>query len=125
MADAKEIRTEAEHKIVLGRIYELMGAQPDTPEGCELDALVSAVEEYESKHEPMGYPGPVAAIQFRMEQANLSVEDLIPCIGSWAEVAEVLAGNREVTPPMARALQERLGIPVETLLAKPALSQDD
>lgn len=116
MADVQPIRSEAEHEAALGRIYELMDAQPGTPEGCELDALVTAVERYESQHEPMGYPDPAAAIQFRMEQADLSIEDLISCIGSRAETNEVLAGKRVMTLPMARAIHERLGIPVETLL---------
>ena len=125
MADVEPIRSEAEHEAALGRIYELMDAQPGTPEGCELDALVGAVERYESQHEPMGYADPAAAIQFRMEQAGLSVEDLIPCIGSRAETNEVLAGKRVITLPMARAIHERLGVPVETLLDTTATTLPD
>ena len=119
MINCKPINTDMEHETALARIYELMGAQPGTPEGDELDALVSAVEEYETKSVEIGYPGPAAAIEFRMEQAGLSIEDLIPCVGSRAEAAAVLSGKRPVTLSMARALHERLGIPVEALLREP------
>ena len=125
MTNIKPIKTDAEHETTLARIYELMNAQPGTPEGEELDALVSIVEAYESKRVAMGYPDPVAAIEFRMEQAGLSPRDLIPCIGSQAKVAEILSGKRPITPAMARALHERLGIPVETLLREPAPLPDD
>lgn len=120
MANIKPIETDMEHETALARIYELMDAQPGTSEGDELDALVSVVEEYEAKNVEIGYPSPATAIEFRMEQAGLSIEDLIPCIGSRSEADEVLAGKRPVTLPMARCLHERLGIPVEVLLREPA-----
>ena len=72
MADIEPIRTEADYETALARIDELMDAEPDSPEGRELDVLVDLVDLYERRHEPMGYPDPVAAIEFRMEQADLS-----------------------------------------------------
>ena len=120
MANIKPIKTDAEHETALARIYELMDAQLGTSEGDELDALVSVVEAYESEQVEIGYPDPVAAIEFRMEQAGLNPNDLIPCIGSQAKVAEVLSRKRSITPLMARALHERLGIPVDALLREPA-----
>ena len=122
MAGLESIQTEAEHDAALARIYELMGAEPSTPEGSELDALVSAVEEYESRTVAIGFPGHVAVIEFRMDQAGLCPDDLISCIGSREKVSEVLSGKRPVTPAMAFALQELLGVPAGTLLAKPAVS---
>ncbi len=64
----KPIQTEEDYEAALVRIDVLMGAEPDSPEFDELDVLADLVELYESKHEPMGYPSPVAAIKFRMEQ---------------------------------------------------------
>ena len=112
MADIEPIRTEADYETALARIVELMDAEPGSPEGRELDMLVDLVDLYETRHEPMGYPDPVAAIEFRMEQAGLSPRDLIPFIGSRAKVSEVLSGKRAITMPMARALHEHLGIPM-------------
>ena len=53
-----------------------MDAEPGSPEGEELDVLVDLVELYEEKTVPMGYPSPLAAIQFRMEQEGLRPRDL-------------------------------------------------
>lgn len=116
MATVKPIRTEADHDAALARIDALMGAAPGTPESDELDVLTDLVELYETRNEPMGNPTPIAAIEFRMEQAGLSPRDLVPFIGSRAKVSEVLSGKRKLTMPMARALREHLGIPAEVLL---------
>ncbi len=125
MADIKPIRNGNDHDAALSRIDELMNAEPGSPDGQELDVLTDLVELYESKNEPMGYPDPVAAIEFRMEQAGLKPRDLIPFIGSRAKVSEVLAGKRSITMPMARALHEHLGIPADALLREPRDSIDD
>ena len=109
MADIKPIRNENDYDAALSRIDELMSAEPGSPDGQELDVLTDLVELYESKNEPMEYPDPVAAIEFRMDQAGLKPRDLIPFIGSRAKVSEVLAGKRPITMPMARALHEHLG----------------
>ena len=112
----KPIRTNADYEGALNRISELMNASAGTPEGTELDVLVDLVELYESKNIPMDFPSPVAAIQFRIEQAGLSPRDLVPFIGSRAKVSEVLSGKRQITMAMARALHEHLGIPSDVLL---------
>jgi HTH-type transcriptional regulator / antitoxin HigA len=114
--NVKPIRTSADYEAALDRISELMDAHVGTPEGIELDVLVDLVELYESKNIPMGFPSPVAAIEFRMEQAGLSARDLVPFIGSRAKVSEVLSGRRQITMTMARALHEHLGIPSDVLL---------
>jgi HTH-type transcriptional regulator/antitoxin HigA len=115
----KAIRTEADYEQALARIDTLMDAVPGTPASEELDILVDLVELYEQKHVPMGFPSPLAAIEFRMEQSGASARDLIPLIGSRAKVSEVLSGKRPLTLAMARALHEHLGIPAEVLLRAP------
>lgn len=51
-----------DYEAALARIDVLMNAEPGTPEGAELDVLTDPLELYESKHVPVGYPSPVAAI---------------------------------------------------------------
>ena len=121
----KSIRTEKDYQAALARIDMLMEAEPGSAEFDELDVLADLVELYESRHEPMDFPSPLAAIEFRIEQANLSPRDLIPFIGSRAKVSEILAGKRAITMPMARALHEHLGIPAEVLLREPGVVLDD
>ena len=121
MSDAKivPLRSEMDYERTLARIDILMDAEPGSPEFDELDVLADLVELYESRHEPMDHPSPLAAIEFRMEQGNLRPRDLIPFIGSRAKVSEVLSGKRAITMPMARALHRHLGIPADVLLGEP------
>ena len=121
----KAIRTETDYEAALARIDALMDAEPGTPEGEELDVLTDLVEHYEEKHVAMGYPSPLAAIEFRIEQAGLTQRDLVPFIGSRAKVSEILSGKRPITMAMARALHEHLGIPAEVLLQEPGVSLRD
>ncbi len=121
----KPIRSERDYQAALARISELMDTEPDSPEGDELDVLVDLVELHESKHVPMEYPDPIAAIEFRMDQAGLRPRDLVAFIGSRAGVSEVLSGKRAITMPMARALHEHLGIPADVLLQEPCVDLDD
>ena len=121
----KPVRTEQDYEDALARIDALMDAAPGSPEFDELDILVDLVELYESKHEPMGYPSPLAAIEFRMEQGNLRPRDLIPFIGSRAKVSEVLSGKRAITMSMARALHQHLGIPADVLLRESDVDLSD
>ncbi len=123
--EIKPVRTEQDYEDALAQIDALMDAAPGSPEFDELDVLVDLVEHYESKHEPMGYPSPLAAIEFRMEQGNLRPRDLIPFIGSRAKVSEVLSGKRAITMPMARALHQHLGIPADVLLRESDIDLDD
>ncbi len=124
MANIKPIRSERDYEEALHRISELMDTDADSAKGEELDILVDLVELYESKQVPMGYPSPVAAIEFRMEQAGLRPADLTPFIGSRAKVSEVLSGKRKITMPMARTLHEHLGIPADVLLQEPDVELD-
>ena len=71
----KLIKTAADHAAALARIDELFTAKPGTPEGDELDLLVTLVELYEEKQFPIALPSPVEAIRFRMEQQGLKPKE--------------------------------------------------
>ena len=119
MSTIRAIRTEADYQAALARIDALMDAELGTPDGDELDVLTDLVELYEARHVPIGYPSPIEAIRFRMEQGGLSPRDLVPFLGSRAKVSEILSGKRPLTMQMARALHANLGIPADVLLQQP------
>lgn len=110
------IRTEADYDAALLRIDILMNAELGTPEGDELDILVTLVEAYEAKHYSMPICNPVEAIKFRMEQMGLEPKDLTPIIGSRSKVSEVLNQKRQLSLTMIRNLHTRLHVPYESLL---------
>lgn len=116
MANIKLIKTNEDYEKALAKIEELFDAQPNTPDGDELELLVTLVELYEKTNYPIEAPDPISAIKFRMEQQGLKNKDLIPYIGSKSKVSEVLSGKRELSINMIRKLNEGLGIPAEILI---------
>jgi HTH-type transcriptional regulator/antitoxin HigA len=113
------IRTEADHDAAVARIAELMGAKPNTAEGEELDILATLVDAYEAKHHVIDAPDPIAAIQFRMEQQELTRKNLEPLIGSRARVSEVMTRRRPLTLAMIRRIRDGLGISADVLVGDP------
>ena len=114
--NVKPVRSKADYRNALKEIESLMEARARTLEGNRLDVLVTLVEAYERTHFPMDLPDAVDAIKFRMEQQNLTVEDLEPVIGRRNRVYEVLARKRPLTLRMIEGLHTRFGIPAESLL---------
>ena len=134
MVQVRAIRSEEDYENALARIDELMdslsgkaGEEDDkeNPGRVELDVLADLVELYEERNHPMALPDPIAAIKFRMDQANLTGRDLVPFIGSRAKVSEVLSGKRAITMSMARALHQHLGISAQVLLQEPGATLSD
>lgn len=110
------IRTEDDYDAALARIDELMNAELETPEGDELDILVTLVEAYEAKHYQIPACDPVEAIKFRMQQMGLEPKDLTPIIGSRSKVSEVLNHKRQLSITMIRNLHAKLHVPYESLM---------
>ena len=117
--EIKAIKTKADYRATLKEIETLMAAERDTPEGERLDVLVTLVEAYENKHQPLDLPDPVEAIKFRMEQKGMTAKDLVPMIGRINRVYEVLSRRRPLTLAMIHRLHRQLGIPAESLIKQP------
>ena len=114
----KIIKEEKAYDAALARINELMDAEPGTPEGDELELLVTLLELYEKEAYPIDTPDAIEAIKFRMEQAGLKQKDLVPFIGSRSKVSEVLSRRRPLSITMIRKLHEGLDIPAKVLLGE-------
>ena len=123
MMNIKPVKCEADYDAALARVDELMDAELDTPQGDELDILVTLIEKYEAQHHPIDAPNPIEAIRFRMDQNGLRDKDLIPYIGQSGRVSEVLAFKRKLSLNMIRKLHSGLKIPTESLIQDYELKQ--
>ncbi len=112
----KPIKTVDDNRAALARIEQLWDAEPNTPEGDELEVLATLVEAFEEAHYPIAPPDPIEAIKFRMEQQGLEDKDLVPFLGTRSRVTEVLKRQRRLTINMIRKLHEGLRIPLDSLV---------
>lgn len=64
----KLIKSESDYWETLARVDELMDAEEGMPEGDELEVLAMLVELYEKIAFPIGFPDPIEAIKFHMDQ---------------------------------------------------------
>jgi len=114
--EIKPIKTDKDYNRSIERIEQLWGSKKDTPEGDELDLLVTLVEVYEMKMYPVLPPDPIDAIIFRMEQMEMTKSDMAKYLGSQSRVSEILGRKRKLTLNMVRSLYKGMNIPAEILL---------
>jgi len=116
--EIKAIRTEDDYLCAMREVSALIDLDPngDSPDGERLDVLGTLIQAYEAKHYPIDPPDPINAIKFRMEQAGMTVKDLVPYIGPLNHVYEVLSHKRSLSLGMIRRLSDGLHIPAEVLI---------
>lgn len=112
----RPVSSEQAYDEAIERIETLWGAESGTPEGDELDVLLTLVEVYEKENHPVPPPTPIEAITFVMDQRGMRQADLVPFIGSRSKVSEILRGKRTLSLSMIRSLHAQLGIPAEILI---------
>jgi HTH-type transcriptional regulator/antitoxin HigA len=100
----RPIKNKADYQAALEEIGRLFHAEPDTPEGDQLEILMVLVQAYEDEHYSIPLPNPIIAIEYHMESRGLSRKDLEPFIGSRARVSEILNRKRRLSLHMIRAL---------------------
>lgn len=113
--EIRPIRTESGYAAAMRRIESVWGAAPGTPEGDELEVLVTLAEAYERQHYPIDLPDPVEAIKFRLEQEGKDYCALIGVIGQRTRVYEVVRRARPPSLNIIRKLHSQLDIPAEVL----------
>jgi HTH-type transcriptional regulator/antitoxin HigA len=112
----KPIKTEQDYKEAMQRLEVIFNSVPGTIEGDELEILGVLIDNYESQHIQLGYPDPIEAIKFRMEQLGYNQNDLAKVIGLQSRVSEVLNKKRKLTIDMIRKLHDSLSIPTDVLI---------
>jgi HTH-type transcriptional regulator/antitoxin HigA len=116
MSTVRPIRSEVDYDAALAAIERLWGARSGTPEGDQLDVLVTLIDAYEAEHFPMDPPDPIEAIRFRMEQQGLTRKDLERVLGTRTRVSEILNRKRSLSIGMIRRLHAELGISADVLI---------
>jgi HTH-type transcriptional regulator/antitoxin HigA len=112
----KPIKTKKDYQAALGRLEEIFDTKPGTPQGDELEVLGILIDKYEQEHYPIGYPDPIEAIKFRMEQLGYTQNDLAKVVGLKSRASEILNRRRKLTLEMIRQLHQALGIPTDVLI---------
>jgi HTH-type transcriptional regulator/antitoxin HigA len=116
--EVRPIRTRDDHSAALRRIDALWGVEDGTPEGDELDILVTLVERYETKHAAAPHASPLEVLKFMMEQNDRTQKDLADLLGSRSRASEILNGKRELTLDQIRLLSARWRIPAAALVGE-------
>jgi HTH-type transcriptional regulator / antitoxin HigA len=112
----KPIKTKKDYQIALSRLDVLFDAKSGTPAGDELEILSILIERYEDQATLIGYPDPIEAIKFRMEQMGYSQADLAKFVGLKSRASELLSKKRKLTLEMIRKLHSSLSIPTDVLI---------
>ena len=112
----KPIRTKKDYEEALNRLEVIFDSKKGTDKGDELEILGMLIENYEKEKFPVGFPDPVEAIKFRMEQLGYNQSDLATVVGLKSRASEILNRKRKLSLEMIRQIHDRLNIPTEVLI---------
>ncbi len=112
----KPIKTEKDYMDALNRLELIFDSKKGTAQGDELEILGILIEKYEDENFPIGFPDPIEAIKFRMEQMGYTQSDLAKVVGLKSRASEILNKKRKLTLEMIRLLHDQLKIPTEVLI---------
>ena len=112
----KPIKTKKDYEQALERLDLIFDAKKGTEKGDELEILGMLIDMYEKEKFPIGFPDPVEAIKFRMEQLGYNQTDLANVVGLKSRASEILNRKRKLSLEMIRQIHDRLNIPTEVLI---------
>ena len=73
----KPIKTKKDYEQAMARLEVIFDAKKGTAKGDELELLGMLIDNYENEKFLVGFPDPVDAIKFRMEQLGYTQTDLV------------------------------------------------
>ena len=112
----KPIKSALDYQQAMERMEIIFDSKCGSKHGDELEILGILIDNYENKHFPIGFPDPIEAIKFRMEQLNYDQTDLAKIIGLKSRASEILNRKRKLSLEMIRQLNSKLNIPTEVLI---------
>jgi len=114
--EIRPIKTKKDYQLALARLELIFDAKKNSKEGDELEILSILIEKYEDEHFPIGFPDPIEAIKFRMEQLGYTQTDLAKVVGLKSRASEILNKKRKLTLEMVRLIHDSLNIPTDVLI---------
>ncbi len=112
----RPIKTKKDYQNALARLEVIFDAKRNTAQGDELEVLGILIDKYEQENYPVGFPDPIEAIKFRMEQLGYNQSDLANVVGLKSRASEILNKKRKLTLEMIRNLHDTLHIPTDVLI---------
>lgn len=112
----KPIKNKKDYQKALERLELIFDSKKGSAAGDELEILGILIEKYEDEHFPVGFPDPIEAIKFRMEQMGYNQNDLAKVVGRKSRASEILNKKRKLTLEMIRSIHDSLKIPTEVLI---------
>jgi HTH-type transcriptional regulator/antitoxin HigA len=114
--EIRPIKTKKDYQLALARLELIFDAKKNSKEGDELEILSILIEKYEDEHFPIGFPDPIEAIKFRMEQLGYTQTDLAKVVGLKSRASEILNKKRKLTLEMVRQIHSSMNIPTSVLI---------
>jgi len=114
--EIRPIKTKKDYQLALARLELIFDAKKNSKEGDELEILSMLIEKYEDEHFPIGFPDPIEAIKFRMEQLGYTQTDLAKVVGLKSRASEILNKKRKLTLEMVRLIHNSMNIPTDVLI---------
>ena len=112
----KILKNEADYNKASIRLMEIFHAEPNTPEGDELELLLVLVKDFDEKNYQLPELDALEVIKYKMKEMGVKAKDLEPIIGSKGHVSAVLSGKRDITLKMAQKLKNYFSIPSDVFL---------
>ncbi len=119
----KIITNEQEYDDAMERLVSLTERDP-IKNSDVIGVLSLLIADYEEKNAPIDLPDPLSAIEFRMEQQNLTKADMVKYLGSKSRVSEILGRKKRLSLSMIKALNEGLGISFDVLMQEQELKAE-
>ncbi len=114
----KVIETDEEFDRMAALLEEL--TIPERELTREEDALASLLEKlviaYDDEHYPLPDVPPHRMVRFLMEQRGLKQADLVPVLGSRAQVSDLVNGKRGISKAQVKKLAEYFKVSAELFI---------
>lgn len=113
----KVIESDEEFDRMVEHLERLTFKQAALPEEKALsELLMKLIQDYDDANFPLPDVAPHKMVQFLMEQRGLKQADLVPVLGSRAQVSDVVNGKRGISKAQAKLLAQYFGVSAELFI---------